>query len=176
MTSIWHEILPVTLESGHVVLLRRREDDAAHTWLVLHQAGRHPNEIVLEHIERFFGEVFEPDRSIIHSTSWRYCPSTDRLILTYLVILPQRTWKCCQAESHRLVAQYIGKGETARGDNLRPPARIETDNILAHALDHLALLKYTDASIKGILEAGWLHALATRFPKPAGYVPQACFE
>jgi hypothetical protein len=176
MTSIWYEILPVTLESDHVVLLRRCEDDEAQTWHVLHQAGRHPNNTVLEHVERFFGDLFEPDVSIVHSTSWRYCYRTDRIILTYLVVLPQRTWRCCRAASNRMVAQQVGKGEQVRGDNLQPPGRIEMSNILAHALDHLALLKCSDASINAVLESGWLQVLETRRPKPAGYVARTCHE
>jgi len=176
MTSIWYEILPVTLESDHVVLLRRREDGEAHTWQVFHQAGRHPNETVLEHVERCFGELFEPDGSIVHSTSWRYCSRTDRLILTYLVVLPQRTWRGCRAASHRLVAQHVGKGEQVRGDHLQPPGSIEMNNILAHALDHLALLRCSDASINAVLESGWLQVLETRLPQPAGYVARICHE
>jgi hypothetical protein len=39
MTSIWYEILPVTLELNHVVMLRRREDGDAPSWLVKHQSG-----------------------------------------------------------------------------------------------------------------------------------------
>ncbi len=176
MTSIWYEILPVTLESDHVVLLRRREDGEAHTWHVLHQAGRHPNETVLEHVERFFGDLFEPDASIVHSTSWRYCHRTERIILTYLVVLPQRVWRCCRAASDRIVAQRLGKVERVHGDNLHPPGRIEMNNVLAHALDHLALLNCYDGSINAVLESGWLQVLEVRLPKPAGYVAQTCHE
>ena len=176
MTSIWYEILPVTLESDHVVLLRRREDGEAQSWHVFHQTARHPTDTVLEHVERFFGDLFEPDGSIVHSTSWRYCSRTDCLILTYLVVLPQRTWRCYRAASNRLVAQQVGKGEPVRGDHLRPPGRIEMNNILAHALDHLAWLKCADASINAVLEAGWLLVLETRLPKPAGYVARTCHE
>jgi hypothetical protein len=63
-----------------------------------------------------------------------------------------------------------------RGDNLRTPGRIEMNNILAHALDHLVLLKCADASINAFLEAGWLHVLEKRFPKPAGYVARTYHE
>jgi hypothetical protein len=44
------------------------------------------------------------------------------------------------------------------------------NNILAHALDHLALLKSSDASINAVLESSWMQALETRLPQPAGYV------
>jgi hypothetical protein len=170
MTSIWYEILPVTLESDQVVVLRRREDGEAQPWQVFHQAGRHPNATVLEHVAHCFGELFEPEGLIVHSTSWRYCDRSDRLILTYLVVLPQRTWRGCRTGSHRLVAYPVGQVEPARGDHLQPPEHIEMNHILAHALDHLALLRSSDASISAVLESGWLHVLELRLPKPAGYV------
>jgi len=176
MTSIRCEILPVTLESDQVVVLRRREDGEAHAWQVFLPAGRHSNGVVLEHLERFFGDVFEPERSIVHSTSWRYCSRTDCLILTYLVVVSQRTWRDYRAASNGMVAQYVGKGEAARGDHLQPPGSIALDHILAHALDHLALLKGSDARINAVLEPGWVPVLETRLPKPAGYVTRAYHE
>lgn len=172
MTSIWYEILPVTLESDQVVVLRRREDGEVQPWQVFHQAGRHPNATVLEHVAHCFGDLFEPDGSIVHSTSWRYCERSDRLILTYLVVLPQRAWRDARTGSHCLVAHPVGQGEPARGDHLQPPEHIEINHILAHALDHLAWLKSSDASINAVLESGWVHMLERRLPKPAGYVAQ----
>ena len=158
------------------MLLRRREDGEAQSWLVSHQAGMHPNDAVLERVELFFGDLFEPDASIVHSTSWRYCHRTERIILTYLVVLPQRAWRCCRAASDRFVAQRLGKVEQVHGDNLPPPGRIEMNNILAHALDHLALLNCYDESINAVLESGWLELLEARLPKPAGYVAQTCYK
>jgi hypothetical protein len=170
MTEIWYEILPVTLESGHVVSLRLREDGEAQTWRVPSQTGRHPNDTVLEHVERFFGDLVELDASIVHSTSWRYCQRAEYLILTYLVVLPARACRDCQAASNQMIAQRVGKGEPVHGDHLRPPERIETNHILAHALDHLALLSRSDASIHAVLESEWLQVLETRLPRPAGYI------
>ena len=97
MLSLWYEILPVTLESDQVVWLRRREDGEALPWRIAHQAGLHPNDAVLEHVGRLFSEGFKPEASIIHSTSWRYCHRTERLLLTYLVVVPQRTWGILQS-------------------------------------------------------------------------------
>ena len=172
MISVWYEILPVTLEADQVVMLRCREDGGAQAWLVSHQAGMHPNVTVVAHLERYFGALFEPDAFIVHSTSWRYCHRTERLLLTYLVVLPQRTWRCCQAVSDHLVAQRVGKVEQVRGDNLHPPGSIGENNILAHALDHLALLKRSDERINAVLESGWLEVLEMRLPRPSGYVSQ----
>ena len=170
MTSIWYEILPVTLESDDVLMLHRREDGEAQSWLVSHQAGTHPNDAILAHVERFFGDLFEPGASIVHSTSWRYCPQSERLILTYLVVLPQRAWRSCPTARERFIAQRVGKVEQAHGDNLHAPGQIEPGNIIAHALDHLALLNSSDTSINAVLEAGWPEVLGARLPRPAGYV------
>ncbi|HEV2581142.1 MAG TPA: hypothetical protein VGT44_09835 [Ktedonobacteraceae bacterium] len=169
MTSIWYEMLPVTLEAEQVVALYRREDDEAQAWLVPHQAGMHPNDAIIAHLERFFGDAFEPGASIVHSTSWRYCHETERLILTYLVVIPQRAWS--RATSGKFVARRLGgRIEQARGDNLHPPENIELNNILAHALDHLAMLNSYDERINEALESDWMGVLETRIPKPAGYV------
>ncbi len=170
MTSIWYEILPVTLEAEQVVVLYRCEEDEARPWLVPHQGGTHPNYAIRAHLERCFGDLFEPEASIVHSTSWRYCRRTDRLMLTYLVVLPQHAWSDKRVASDRMMACRLGKVEQARGDHLSPPERIEVNNVLAHALDHLAMLSYSDERIKEVLESGWIGVLATRIPKPAGYV------
>jgi uncharacterized protein YndB with AHSA1/START domain len=125
---------------------------------------------VIESLVRFFGSAFEPAASIVHSTSWRYCIQTGRIILTFLVVLPQRSWMRCWTTSGRIITQRLGKVEQAHGDNLHPPDRIELDNLLAHALDHLALLHSYDESIMAVLESAWLKVLQKRQPKPAGYL------
>jgi hypothetical protein len=170
MTSIWYEILPVTLEAEQVVVLYRSEDDGAQPRLVPHQAGTHPNAAIRAHLERCFGDRFEPEASIVHSTSWRYCQRTERLMLTYLVVLPQRAWSDNRVARDRMMARRLGKVEQARGDHLSPPERIEVNNVLAHALDHLVMLSTSDERIIAVLESGWRGVLATRIPKPAGYV------
>jgi hypothetical protein len=170
MTSICYEILPITLESHHVVMLLRPEDKEASSWLISPQPGISPNDAVIESLVHFFGSDFEPAASIVHSTSWRYCKQTGHVILTFLVVLPQRNWMRCWNTSGRIITYRLRKVEQARGDNLRPPDRIKLDNILAHALDHLALLHSYDESIKAVLESAWLKVLQKRQPKPAGYL------
>ncbi len=172
MTSIWYEILPVTLEGEQVVVLYRCEEEEAQPWLVPPQAGTHPNDAIRAHLARCFGDRFEPEASIVHSTSWRYCQRTERLILTYLVVLPQHAWSYHRAASDRMMAYRLGKVEQARGDHVSTPEKIEVNNILAHALDHLAMLSTSDERIKEVLESGWIGVLATRMPKPAGYVAE----
>ena len=92
------------------------------------------------------------------------------------MVVPQRTWECCEVERARIVAEPVEMGEPVRGDHLHPPSRIEMNNILAHTLDHLAWLKRFDERIMAVLESGWGEVLETRLPKPAGYVSQTCYE
>ena len=164
------EILPVTLESNQVVLLRRPTDSQASSWLVTHQPGRHPNEAVLQHVAAFFGEVFEPRASIVHSTSWRYECEMVRLVLTYLVVLPQRAWMQQWEATERILFEYVGAIQKVQGDNLSPPERMKMDYVRAHALDHLALLSHDDRSIQAVLTPEWMDVLRPRLPKPAGFV------
>ena len=95
----------------------------------------HPNDTVLLHLAAFFGEdeVFEPGASIVHSTSWRYDLQMGRLILTYLVVLPQRTWMRQWAATGRIHFERIGAISKVYGDNLYPPDSMKIDEVLAHA-------------------------------------------
>jgi len=164
------EILPVTLESNQVAFLRHPLDSQTASWLVPLQPGVHPNDTVLQHVRAFFGELFEPEASIVHSTSWRYDQQKGRLILTYLVVLPQRTGIGHWAATGCMRIECLGAIEKVQGDNLFPPQRIKRDEVLAHALDHLALLSRDDSGIQAVLTPEWLGILQTRLPKPAGFV------
>ena len=163
-------MLPVTLESNHVLLLHRPTESQDDSWLVPHRSGMHPNETVLQHLVAFFGGVFESDMSIVHSTSWRYNCHMERLILTYLVVLPYRAWMHQWAAAGRIFIEHIGAIEKIQGNNLFPPDRMERDDVLAHALDHLALLSRDDRSIQAVLTPEWMDVLQMRLPRPAGLV------
>jgi hypothetical protein len=164
------EMLVVTLESNQVLFLHCPTESQNETWLVPHQPGQHPNQTVLQHLLAFFGDAFEPDTSIVHSTSWRYSCQKERLILTYLVVLPYRAWMRQWAAAGYISIKRIGAIEKVQGNNLFPPDRMERDDILAHALDHLALLSRDDRSIQAVLEPEWMDVLRIRLPRPAGLV------
>jgi hypothetical protein len=164
------EMLLVTLELNQVLFLHNPIESQNGTWLVPHQPGIHPNQTVLQHLIAFFGDAFEPDTSIVHSTSWRYNCQIERLILTYLVVLPYRMWMHQWAAAGRISIKRIGAIEKVQGNNLFPPDKIERDEIIAHALDHLALLSRDDRSIQAVLEPEWMDVLRMRLPRPAGLV------
>src|SRR6266702_2465404 len=108
------EILLVTLESNQVAFLRRPLDGQAASWLVPHPPDMHPNDTVLQHLTAFFGELFEPEAAIVHSTSWRYDRQMGQLILTYLVVLPQRAWMRHWAATGRIRIERIGAMRRSR--------------------------------------------------------------
>jgi len=173
------EILLVTLESNRILSLHLPTEGEDGTWLVPHVAGMHPSQTVLQHLEACFGDAFEANMSIIHSTSWRYSYQLDQLILTYLVVLPYRDWMDQWATVGWISIQHIGAIEKVQGNNLFPPEIMERDDVLAHALDHLALLSQDDRSIQSVLEPEWMGVLQTRLPRPAGlmqYVPSSSLQ
>ena len=70
----------------------------------------------------------------------------------------------------RIHFEYVGAIQKVQGDNLYPPERMKMDYVLAHTLDHLALLSRDDRSIRAILTPEWMDVLRPRLPKPTGFV------
>ena len=170
MVSIWYEVFPVMIDEDHVISLQQQHEHSPGPWLIPHQIGVHPNDTVVEELTTFFGEVFESGKSIVHSTSWRYEGRSDRLLLTYLAVLPSGAWVQQWAAAGRISLGPIATMRTVCGDHLSPPEQIERDHVLAHALDHLAALSTYDQAIQNVLEPGWFTLLRSRHPKSAGYL------
>ncbi|HTK11603.1 MAG TPA: hypothetical protein VL485_30810 [Ktedonobacteraceae bacterium] len=170
MTAIWYEVLPVTLLAGHAVLIRHHREEHIAPWMIQNLPNVHPNDLVVNHLLAFFDDVFDPKQTIVHSTSWRYEHSDDRLLLTYLAVLPQGDWLKGWMATRRIFIAPVGTGEILCGNHLFPPERIEQPHVVAHALDHLASLYTYDPAIQAVLEPAWQEILGARVPKPAGYL------
>jgi hypothetical protein len=168
MTHIWYEVFPLTLVERRAMLLQ----DAAHPhgapWMLPHQASVHPNAVVIEHLTTLLGALVRPEKTIVHSTSWRYDAQRDWMLLTYLAILPQTCWQPYMQSARPLLLTPVGEVAASYGDHLFPPEQIERQHVLAHALDHLAALNTYDTSIQSALEAEWQDILRPRQPRPAG--------
>ncbi|HEX2172272.1 MAG TPA: hypothetical protein VHL09_07495 [Dehalococcoidia bacterium] len=96
---------------------------------------------------------------IAHSTSWRY--EADGLILTHLVVVaePRRVqdgWEVVPVRRYRL----------ARGSATEPPATIEAEEVIDHALRHLAWLSVDDQAVGDALRSDWKEALRVYRPAP----------
>lgn len=168
MTFILYEVFPVTLASKHAVLIRQHQEQKFPAWMIPNLSNSHPNDIVVRRLVTFFGDVFDSCQMIIHSTSWRYEPECDRLLLTYIAVLPQGPWLNQWIATKRISVEPIGAVATQHGDHLFPPEQIEWHAVLAHALDHLASLSAYDPAIQAVLEPEWREVLRRRSPKPAG--------
>ncbi len=170
MMFIRYEVFPVTIISGQAVLIRHPQEKSLSPWIIPNQPHIHPNELVVDSIVTFFGDVFDPRSMIVHSTSWRYEQEGNQLLLTYLAVLPQGRWLDSWVATKRIVAEPIEAGVIRHGDQLFPPVVIERHHVLAHALDHLASLSTYDPAIQASLEPEWREVLRLRSPKVAGYL------
>jgi len=166
---LWCEILPITLQAGQIMYIQRGQDTAT-AWHEPYNSGAHPSDVVRASVEAFFGTLLDPRASVIHSTAWRYEYSgaaSGRVILTYLAVLPSMycTLSC---PAGQLSVQPVGSVVVARSGTLGPPEWMALQHILAHALDHLALLLETDFAIWRALGPQWRAALTQRQRQPAG--------
>jgi hypothetical protein len=171
MTHIIYEIFPVTLIAQQPVLLRAYHTQEYQPWMVLHQPGSHPNEVIIHHLMATFGDAIDMQRTIVHSTSWRYDVTWDQIILTYLVVLPQHTWHTQHGMAGtipQVCFEPIGAIRMRHGQHHRAPEQLAPAEVLAHALDHLAALSSYDPAIQAVLEPEWQAILRARGPQPAG--------
>ena len=144
------EILPVSLVNGEIVSLK---PDCADSFLVGWPAGAKPEVTAIAALETL---ALSP--KVLHSTSWRH--AGNEVVLTYLAVLSPgyelpESWE----------AGAVARTELARGDVTTPPPTIGVEQVLEHALRHLAWLAREDAVIGGNLPE-WEGALGRYVPEP----------
>ena len=144
------EILPVALREGALVCLR---PDCADSFVIGWPAGARPEEVAAQAIN---GLGMSP--IVLHSTSWRH--GGDEVVLTYLAVVapdstPPPSWEVAP----------VGHTELARGGATTPPPVIGVNQVLEHALRHLAWLVQEDEEIGRALP-GWAEALKGYTPEP----------
>ena len=144
------EVLPVALVDGEILGLRPSH---AESFVVGWPAGARPEEVAASAL-RLLGL----HATVLHSTSWRH--AGNEVVLTYLAVvepgyvLPD-SWE----------AAPVRHAELARGDTTTPPPVIGIEQVLEHALRHLAWLSREDAVIGAALPA-WRAALSGYVPEP----------
>ena len=144
------EILPVTLASGEIVGLK---PDCAESFIIGWPAGAKPEQAAVSALE---GLGLRPE--VLHSTSWRH--AQNEVVLTYLAVL---------SPGYRLPESWeagpVGRVELARGEVATPPPTIRVEQVLEHALRHLAWLCGDDEVIARALP-GWAEVLRDYVPEP----------
>ena len=144
------EILPVALADRSIITLKPSHADS---FVVGWPAGAKP-EVTASKALRSLGLTPE----VLHSTSWRH--AGNEVVLTYLAVLSPG---CAPPESWE--ASVAGRTELARGDVTTPPPTIAVDQVLEHALRHLAWLSREDEVIGRALP-GWAQVLEGYVPEP----------
>ena len=118
-------------------------------WLI----ETHGRENPMEEIRRTATGLLD-DLLLLHSTSWRWEGSA--VILTFLAAV-----KRGEGQARRLGAE---SGNLARGSATAAPAAIDSDQVLHHALRHLAWLVREDEAAGAALSEGWRQALSHFVP------------
>lgn len=144
------EVLPVALADSAIVGLKPSHADS---FVVGWPAGAKPEEVASKALKTL-GLTAE----VLHSTSWRH--AGNEVVLTYLAVvspdyaLPE-SWEAAPVQHAAL----------ARGDVTTPPPTIAVDQVLEHALRHLAWLSREDEVIGKALP-GWALVLEGYVPEP----------
>jgi hypothetical protein len=143
------EVLPVMLRDTQLLALH---PDCADSFVVGWPAGARPEEVAARALG---GLGLEP--IVLHSTSWRHAGG--EVVLTYLAVVepaaPPASWSLAP----------VDRSELARGDVLAPPVAIGVQQVLEHALRHLAWLHRDDPAIAAALQ-DWAAPLADYTPEP----------
>lgn len=145
------EILPVTLAAGAIRWLRPPHSAS---WQVACPWGDEPGPVVVAALD---AHALRP--SVVHSTSWRH--HDGRLVLTYLAVL-----RGDLPGGGGLLALPVQHRALARGGAITAPASLDVDQVLHHALRHLAWLEREDPAVAAELDPGWGPALAMVRPEP----------
>lgn len=144
------EVLPVALVNGEIIGLKPAHADS---FVVGWPAGGKP-EVAAAAALRLLGL----EATVLHSTSWRH--AGNEVVLTYLAVVEPDFTLPASWE-----ATPVHHAELARGDTTAPPPVIGIEQVLEHALRHLAWLTREDAVIGEALPQ-WQAALGDYVPEP----------
>jgi hypothetical protein len=149
-TATWLEILPVLFDAGALWCLR---PTGSESWRVPYEGGPVAGVVA----ERLAGAGLPAD--VVHSTSWRQ--ERHAVLLTHLAVLPAGVGATPGFERCP-----VRRRELARGTATWAPLAIEVEQVVEHALRHLAWLHLEDPAIRAALEPGWRAALRGYRPEP----------
>ena len=152
------EVVPLVLRDGRI--LRCLSDDLA-SWQAAFDAARHPGDVARAELERR-----ELSPIVVHSTSWRM--EGERLVLSYVAVVADPGSDAGFGEAH------VRPHNLVRGTAIAAPAAIRLEEVVEHALRHLAWLVRDDAAVRNALGGGWLEALRPYGPEPFSAFDAPC--
>ena len=121
-------------------------------WLIELGAGDHPVDVVGRIVRDEIGEPL-----LLHSTSWRR--DRDAVILSFIVVADERLVRSFESRP-------VERVDLARSGATAAPAAIAHQQVLEHAVRHLAWLAREDPIARSVLTPDWQVALARYVPEP----------
>ena len=126
--------------------------DGPHAWHIETANAEHPLDLV-----RTMAASTMSDVLLVHSTSWRW--DRQAVVLTFLVVVEPST-----TSSMRSIP--IVRSDLARSTAHEAPTDIGSNQVLEHALRHLAWLAKEDRVVGETLNQAWITELSTYVPSP----------
>jgi hypothetical protein len=143
------EVFVVWLDGGTISLTG---PDGPQAWRLELGESDHPVSVVDRIVRDAMGEPL-----LVHSTSWR----RDRaaVILSFIVVVDGSV-------VGSMASRPVGRADLARSDARAAPRDIATDQVVEHALRHLAWLAEDDPVVREELSDAWRAALRAYAPEP----------
>jgi hypothetical protein len=116
----------------------------------------HEDDDPMEVVRRLSTNLMGPPL-LVHSTSWRR--GRGGVLLTFVVVI-------AGGQASELEGIPIARAELARNSATRAASGIQTEQVVEHALRHLAWLAKDDEAVREELSAEWRAALAGYVPEP----------
>ena len=138
------EIVPVFLGAGGIYWVRPRDQLS---WQVQSDPDAEPSDVVASAVREL-----ESTPLVVHSTSWRF--QGESLVLTYIAVISNG-----QVFTNGFETVGVTHRDITRGSATAPPEGIGVEEVIEHALRHLAWLARDDSSIARALPTGWVEAL-----------------
>jgi hypothetical protein len=147
------EVFVVRLRDGRLELTGPCAADA---WYIESHEEDDPMEIVRRLSTNLLGPPL-----LVHSTSWRRGPGG--VFLTFLVVIGED-------QAADLESVPITRADLARNSATEAARKISANQVVEHALRHMAWLAQDDEAVRAALSPAWLAALAGYVPEPFRHI------
>jgi len=120
----------------------------------------HDEDDPMEIVKRLSTNLMGPPL-LVHSTSWRR--GKGGVLLSFLVVLDEN-------QAADLAGVPITRAELARNSATEAAKSISANQVVEHALRHMAWLSQDGAAVKAALSPAWLALLAGYVPEPFRHI------
>ncbi|HSR26345.1 MAG TPA: hypothetical protein VLW53_22505 [Candidatus Eisenbacteria bacterium] len=148
----WLEILPVHADAVGLWFLRPRSKES---WRMRWGRGGAVTQVVRRRLAAAGGRA-----AVVHSTSWR--EERQAILLTHLAVIAGPT----HGRLRDFERRPVRRRDLRRGTATSPPGRIEVEDVVEHAMRHLAWLTLEYRTVQAALDGRWRESLRSYQPEP----------